>query len=471
MYLNLFTYIFRNFYILKMADDWQGESGLDTSEDEDDDFEIVYDGNENLQPRIEVEGGLDEGDLDQERWAGNQTDDDRGDVETEIGDGGRDDASGSVNLDNTDNNGLVMPARKIKKPSPVWKCADRVPGGAKCKFCLHVIKCAKGSTSTIVHHVLRQHGNRVEVQVLQNDISIKRQSLNLKRLQDQKKKENNKQPSILNFSKRRGIMDPFKKRKLDEAIVKMTIMMNKPFSDVENTFFRQVIFTAEPNYICPSRTRVTGTFDLMAKKVKEDLKLDITKDVTEAGHKTLNICSDHGTSSDRFRTKKNAVTVARTTKDFVIKKDTLKLIICEGSQTGAQIRKDIKQALVLGAGWKEDWKINWVTDNESKQVNARDPSKHQAVELPTFHTGNCVSYSGFFFNDFPYLSGSCVDHTLELGTEESLQQCIGMKDPVKKVRSLINYMKDSSLAREEFNKIMEDAGVEPLAIIQGTSNR
>ena len=82
----------------------------------------------------------------------------------------------------------------------------------------------------------------------------------------------------------------------------------------------------------------------------------------------------------------------------------------------------------------------------------------------------CVLFR-IFKNDFPYLSGSCVDHTLELGTEESLQQCIGMKDPVKKVRSLINYMKDSSLAREEFNKIMEDAGVEPLAIIQGTSNR
>ena len=70
------------------------------------------------------------------------------------------------------------------------------------------------------------------------------------------------------------------------------------------------------------------------------------------------------------------MTVARTTKDFVIKKDTLKLIICEGSQTGAQIRKDVKQALVLGAGWKADWKINLVTDHEAKQINARDSNKH-----------------------------------------------------------------------------------------------
>ena len=46
-----------------------------------------------------------------------------------------------------------------------------------------------------------------------------------------------------------------------------------------------------------------------------------------------------------------------------------------------------------------------------------------------------------------------------------------MKDSVKKVRTLINYFKDSSLAREELKKIMENTGVTPLAIIQGTSNR
>ena len=45
-----------------------------------------------------------------------------------------------------------------------------------------------------------------------------------------------------------------------------------------------------------------------------------------------------------------------------------------------------------------------------------------------------------------------------------------MKDSVQKVRGLINYIKDSSTAKDAFKKIMENAGVEPLAIIQGTSN-
>ena len=187
---------------------------------------------------------------------------------------------------------------------------------------------------------------------MQSAVNKKREDLKLKRLQDQKKKLSNKQPSILNFSKKRGVMDPFKKKKLDEAIVKMTITMNKPFSDVENQFFRKVLFVAEPNYLCPSRRTNTATFDSMSKKVKKDLEQEITKDITEAGHKTLTICTDHGTSSDKFRTKKNAVTVARTTKDFVIKKDTLKLIVCEVPQSGAQIRKDVKKALIEGGGRK-----------------------------------------------------------------------------------------------------------------------
>ena len=89
----------------------------------------------------------------------------------------------------------------------------------------------------------------------------------------------------------------------------------------------------------------------------------------------------------------------------------------------------------------------------AKQINARNPNKHQDVGLPTFHVG------------------SCVDHTLELATKESIQQCFSMKDAVQRVRSLINYMKDSSTAKEAFVKIMDNAGVEKLAIIQGTSNR
>ena len=58
---------------------------------------------------------------------------------------------------------------------------------------------------------------------------------------------------MLNFAVKRGAIDPVKKRKLDDALVKMTFGMDRPFEDVENYYFRQVLFEAESNYICPSR--------------------------------------------------------------------------------------------------------------------------------------------------------------------------------------------------------------------------
>ena len=43
-----------------------------------------------------------------------------------------------------DNNNfeLTMPQRKQKEPSAVWKVADRVEGGARCKLCHKFYKCA-----------------------------------------------------------------------------------------------------------------------------------------------------------------------------------------------------------------------------------------------------------------------------------------------------------------------------------------
>ena len=41
---------------------------------------------------------------------------------------------------------LDKPVRKVKKSSPVWKCADRADGGARCKFCKRVFKTKDGNT-------------------------------------------------------------------------------------------------------------------------------------------------------------------------------------------------------------------------------------------------------------------------------------------------------------------------------------
>ena len=126
----------------------------------------------------------------------------------------------------------------------------------------------------------------------------------------------------------------------------------------------------------------------------------------------------------------------------------------EGSQTGDRIRSDVKNVLDQ-VGRQEDWRISWVTDGESKQKSAREVGRHGHVGLKTTHTA------------------SCVDHTAHLAVEDSLEGpgVWGVKEATDKVRQLLNKMKDSHKMKEAFQEVMREAGDDPLALIQGASNR
>ena len=67
-------------------------------------------------------------------------------------------------------------------------------------------------------------------------------------------------------------------------------------------------------------------------------------------------------------------------------------------------------------------------------------------------------------------SGSCVDHTFELATEETIDQCPRVKEAVGKLHTFVKHIKDSSTVKEIFHKILKDAHVDNMTIIQGTSN-
>ena len=122
--------------------------------------------------------------------------------------------------------------------------------------------------------------------------------------------------------------------------------MNKPFTDVENDSFRELLFAANRNYLVPSRRTLQRKLDIEAVSVKEELRKEICRDLQHS--KFISITSDHATSNDAQKTKKNVVTLSRTTSDFVIKTDTIGLITCEGSQTGAKIRETVRDALMDG---------------------------------------------------------------------------------------------------------------------------
>ena len=69
------------------------------------------------------------------------------------------------------------------------------------------------------------------------------------------------------------------------------------------------------------------------------------------------------------------------------------------------------------------------------------------------------------------LPGDCVDHTIELVSEETVAAIPDMERSINKCRRFVDYIKDSSTARAFLHTIMVDAGFNPIAVIQGTSNR
>ena len=118
-----------------------------------------------------------------------------------------------LDLEST-NNGFVMPVRKRKGAAPVWKkCALRLDDKiGKCNFCGKVFKCAVGSTSTIVSHIILKHGNLEAVKELLELIKSKRQNtLQAKELKN-KKSSSVCQSSMLNFAVKIGAINPVKKR-------------------------------------------------------------------------------------------------------------------------------------------------------------------------------------------------------------------------------------------------------------------
>jgi hypothetical protein len=355
-----------------------------------------------------------------------------------------------------DEDGLFSPKRMKHEPSPVWQCGGSKldDSTSKCDMCGKNFKSGN-NTSNLINHILLKHQHTENAKRLKELREIKKKDLEKKKeIAAKKKARGPKQSSIVSFTKKAQI-DPMKKKKIDEAIATQVIIESEPLSLVEKPTFRAMIAACDKDYICPSRYTLKRKIEKLAEKTKEDLKKEIAKDLDEVPDKTIHLTSDHGTSHDRFRSHRNVLTASRCTKSYQIKTDTVALMLCDGSQRGEVIRKDVKRELD-SIGLTPEWNVNWTTDGEAKQINARAPGKHRAVGLETNNTA------------------SCVDHGLHLGAEEALDkrvETVDIKMSTDRAHKMVEKMKESSLMKEAFMKTMKDAGEEPLAIIQGTPHR
>lgn len=341
--------------------------------------------------------------------------------------------------------------RKQKKESSVWKYGTRLKDGSnRCNLCGKIYKAKQGNTTNLINHIKTKHrGSEASTDLtraMEEAKEAKKQKLSKK--VDGKKQ----QSSMLSFVRRSGTMDKKKKERITESIADFIIEDTNNFEVAEKPSFRKLIFTCEPNYIVPSRRTITRKIDEKAEHCKELLKKEILKDLEQAGHKTVSITCDEGTSSDRFKTKKLAVTIHRTSSEFEVKSDTLAIDTAYGSQSAAKIRSEVKDVLVR-YGYDSSWTVNWTTDGPSVMLSARARDRHDEVGLKTNHTG------------------TCTDHSMHLVVEEASEKVLEFKASLFKVRKLVEYFKQSSLARQKLHKIQIDNGIAPLSVVQGTDNR
>ena len=321
------------------------------------------------------------------------------DAEAEVINDGGDD--GTVNLyseeseESEEEAGLLAaPVRKRSAPSPVWECGGiKTNQGCKCiiafpngNICGRTFKSSSKNTSNIIRHILDKHKNTEEGKLLKEKVSAKKRKVEEKKQNQEAKKKQRSQPSILSFTDKKTPLDPIKKKKIDDAIVKFVVVENQPFLLIEKHSFRELMFTAEPSYVCPSEKKLRSMFDEYSVKARGEFIKELKADLEGVEVKCVQLTSDHGTSHDRFRSHKNVLTLSRTTKDYAIKTDLVEIIDCSGSQTGEVIREDVKRALDK-IGREDEWLIDWVTDGESKQVSARGIGRHPRVNLKTHVTG------------------------------------------------------------------------------------
>ena len=126
---------------------------------------------------------------------------------------------------------LHVPSRKRKLISPVWDCgaAVKIDGGSKCTLCGKQFISQTFNTSNIIKHIMDKHKDSEASAKLKEEMEVKKRKLREdKRVKEEKLKESKKlcQSSMLTFTTKALPIDPLKKKRIEEAIIKHVIVEN-----------------------------------------------------------------------------------------------------------------------------------------------------------------------------------------------------------------------------------------------------
>ena len=118
---------------------------------------------------------------------------------------------------------------------------------------------------------------------------------------------------------------------MNDTLVEFIAMENISFAKVDKSSLRKLLFTGNPDYVSPSSTTIKQLMYKKSNIVEAALRKEIIKDSVDAGHMTVSIMFDGGSAKDRMKSKKHAITIHRTTKEFEIKMDNIRLDKCVGN--------------------------------------------------------------------------------------------------------------------------------------------
>lgn len=341
------------------------------------------------------------------------------------------------------------------RDAPVWlHGGEKLPDGTQnCTLCSYSIKPSKSNSGNMTSHVLRKHKYTQTAKNLKIAVDNKAKLQGEKRKLVEKKKSDT--AGMLKFVNVQPKINKSYKEEMDYAVLQHLVTSNNPFSEVDEWSFRNMMFKANPGLVLPSRHTIARRVDTEFLKIEAALKEEINTKVNKTSHKTVHATYDHGTSGDRFRTKKLGVSLHYMDAELKMTTETLGAITCTGSQTGPVIREKVKDVLVRRAGWEPGWRVCPTTDGASNVVSSRSITRHPAVGLT-------VTYEA-----------SCVDHTLHLCIEDALAMAnvVNIQQAIARVRAFVDFFKQSNIALQAFLQMQEELGMAVITPVQGTSNR
>ncbi|CAB4011938.1 zinc finger BED domain-containing 1-like [Paramuricea clavata] len=320
-----------------------------------------------------------------------------------------------------------------RQRSAVWDCfrkltdAANTTGASKCSICSENVKHGSNTSNLFKHLKLKhqeQYKEAEKKRKLDEENNAKKQSSKTK-----------KQTTIIDTMLHGKYSSTCtRRRKIDDAVLKMITSDLQPLSVVEDAGFQSLLHLLDPRYKLPSRRTMTRMLpDMYSKRVKE-----IKQELEQISHVALT--SDLWTS--RATESYLTVTCHYLTSSWVLQSRVLETFAFKSSHTAENIAASF---LRVAKSWEISEKVvAMVTDNAANIVAAVQITGWKHVK--------------------------CFAHTLNLVVSEAIKTDLinGIR---KRCRQIVTFFHQSTKATDKLKEIQAQAQVPDHKLVQEVDTR